>query len=573
MKQIIKRRSAQHNLTAELPPFLLQLLASRGITEDQHLYQRLADLPDPFLLMGMDKAIVRLANAFRKQQKITIVGDFDADGATSTALLLKALPALGFQHINFFVPDRFEFGYGLSVAAVQALRNQSPDIIITVDNGISSIDGVDFANKLGIDVIITDHHLPGKILPDAIAIINPNQQHCECPAKNLAGVGVAFQLVIALRQALKQMRLVDGTQLPNLAQYLDLVALGTVADVVPLDFYNRILVGQGIKRIRANQMSEGIRQLLLVAKKDYRFLTSSDFGFALGPRLNAAGRLEDMTQGIMLLVTESEVFANELAVDLDALNHARKQIEGSMQQEAEEIIQSLMAKVETIPLGFCLYHEDWHQGIVGLVASRIKEKYHRPVIAFALDKTEDGVTLLKGSGRSIQGVHLRDILDRMATQNPQLISKFGGHAMAAGLSMDHKYLADFSVAFNTVLAAVDKQVFEPTLLTDGEINEKDMHVYTAQQIKDVIPWGQGVPEPLFDGRFQVLSQRVVGGSHLKLVLFVHDASQAIDAIWFNYDIGINMSKGVQVVYKMDVNRYRGQQTLQLMVEQVTALTE
>ena len=574
---LIRRRTilAETQLGDEVHPLLRRLLAQRGIVHPEEIAHELTHLADPMQMRDMGKAVERLWQALNSQQRIVIVGDFDADGATSSALAILGLSAFGFQQVSFMVPNRFEYGYGLSVQIVDELALQKPDLLITVDNGISSIDGVARANQLGMEVIITDHHLPGQQLPAAVAIINPNQPGCAFPGKSLAGVGVVFYLLIALRSRLRAEGwfVRENIVEPNLANWLDLVALGSVADVVPLDFYNRILVAQGIRRMRNGAMRPGIRALLQVAGRNYRQLASVDLGFVLGPRLNAAGRLDDMSQGIMLLLTESDALAQELAQELDALNRDRRLIEQQMQQEALQIVDELTADMQAIPRGFCLFHPDWHQGVVGLVASRLKEKFHRPVIAFAQAETGDEI---KGSGRSIQGVHLRDLLDEVATANPGLLSKFGGHAMAAGLSLKQADLPQFHQAFLQALAAIgDQSLFEPVIESDGEVSPQDMNLYTAQLLRDAMPWGQGLPEPRFDGEFYLLEQRLVGERHLKMKLgFTPDRNRAIDAIFFNCDLQCwpNPSvQKVQLVYQLSINDYRGDQTLQLIASDMRPL--
>jgi single-stranded-DNA-specific exonuclease len=566
----------ESEFSADVHPLLKSLLLKRGISSNQQIQHELSQLADPFLMKGMQLAVERLWAALQLQQKIIIVGDFDADGATSSALAILGLKELGFANVNFVVPNRFEYGYGLSEAIVEELAWQKPELIITVDNGISSIAGVDKANALGVDVIVTDHHLPGQQMPAALAIINPNQNGCLFPGKALAGVGVFFHLLIALRKFLREQEWFarQGRAEPNLANYLDIVALGTVADVVPMDFYNRILVAQGIKRIRAGMMRPGIRQLLQVAEKDYRYLSSVDLGFALAPRLNAAGRLDDMTQGIMLLTTASEDLAFELAKTLDDFNRDRRIIEQQMQIEAMQIVDSIMQDIEEIPRGFCLYHPDWHQGVVGLVASRIKEKFHRPVIAFA--NADNGE--LKGSGRSIKGIHLRDLLDDIATSNPSLLDKFGGHAMAAGLSLAASSFDDFQKAYIAALGRIeDTALFEAMIESDGAVEAKDMNLFTAQLLRDSMPWGQQFPEPVFDGTFYVKSRRALGEKHLKLQLsYESDNKALIEAILFNTDANQWMEqplKKVFVVYKLAVNHYRSEQSLQLMIQTMQAVED
>ena len=572
----IKRRTviSESQLSDDIHPLLKRLLAQRGITQNHEINHELTELVDPFLMKGMRQAVDRLLLALQEKQKIIIVGDFDADGATSTSLALLVLEKMGFSNVGFMVPNRFEYGYGLSEAIVDELAWQKPDLLITVDNGISSIAGVAKANHLGIDVIVTDHHLPGAELPAATAIINPNQPGCEFPGKNLAGVGVVFYLMIALRKTLRENHWFEeqGIVEPNLANYLDLVALGTVADVVPLDFYNRILVAQGIKRLRAGYMRPGIRHLLQVASKDYRYLSSVDLGFTVGPRLNAAGRLDDMTQGIMLLVTESEELASELAQALDDFNRDRRAIEQQMQKEALLIVEEITANLDEISRGFCLFHEDWHQGVVGLVASRIKEKFHRPVIAFAKADGEDK-NEIKGSGRSIKGIHLRDVLDEIASSHPGLLDKFGGHAMAAGLSLDSDKLQKFKDAFDDVLANIqDDSLFEAVIESDGEVEAKDMNLYTAQLIRDAVPWGQQMPEPLFDGEFFLINHRIVGTRHLKMQVALNAGDKkGIDAIHFNCDEKAwpnTQAQKVALVYRLSINHYRGAQSLQLIVDNI-----
>ncbi|NRB40026.1 MAG: single-stranded-DNA-specific exonuclease RecJ [Pseudomonadales bacterium] len=577
--QTIARKALCEDVFSDsVPPLLKRLLIQRGVGCDAQIKHELSELSDPFLMKGMQGAVRRLLQALQAQQKVIIVGDFDADGATSTALMLLVLQRLGFQQVSFMVPNRFEYGYGLSEAIVDELALQKPDLLVTVDNGISSIDGVKKAADYGIDVVITDHHLPGRTLPEAVAIVNPNQHGCEFPSKAMAGVGVVFHLLMALRKSLRELQWFETQNIaePNLADYLDLVALGTVADVVPLDFYNRILVAQGIKRIRAGRMRPGIQQLLQVAGKDYRQVCSADMGFALGPRLNAAGRLDDMSQGILLLSTDSSEFAFELAQQMDAFNRDRRLIEGQMQIEALAIVDALMAEIEEVPRALCLFHEDWHQGVVGLVASRLKEKFHRPVIAFAKAENIDGQVQveLKGSGRSIAGIHLRDILDEVATKNPGLLNKFGGHAMAAGLSLAADDFEQFQKAFLKIVDAIeDASIFEPVIETDGALQAYDLNLYNALMIRDAMPWGQGLPEPVFEGEFYMMQQRILKEAHLKCELAVSAQSgETYPAILFNTDVEFwsqhssSLPIKVQVVYRLSVNTFRGVQSLQLMIQ-------
>ena len=558
----------QANFSDNINPFLQKLFYSRGCTSDADLQVQLSSLPRPDSLLGIDAAVKELVEALNNQQKILIVGDFDADGATSAAMMMLALKAMGYSQVDYLVPNRFDYGYGLTPEIVELARCKSPDLIITVDNGISSIEGVDCANQLGIKVVITDHHLPGARLPAAAAIINPNQQNCSFPCKNLAGVAVAFYLLSALRAELRALNWFVEQKIsePNMAHYLDLVALGTVADVVPLDQVNRTLVHQGLLRIRSGQARAGVYALLRIAGKNPARLVSADLGFAVGPRLNAAGRLDDMSLGIQCLLAEDSATAMQTAQELEQLNQERKAIERSMQVEALEIVDNLgFADCAELPHALCLYQSDWHQGVVGLLASRIKEKYHRPTAVFARDK--EGV--LKGSVRSIPGLHIRDLLDSIATLNPGLISKFGGHAMAAGLSIDESLLPEFEQALQQqVKQTIDESDLKATLLTDGELSSELLTMHTAQILRDAAPWGQAFPEPCFQGLFNLVQQRIVGENHLKVVLSPTSAQQlTIDGIYFNVDTQQwPTAEGlVRCVYRLDINEYRGQENLQLMI--------
>ncbi|MGB2179625.1 MAG: single-stranded-DNA-specific exonuclease RecJ [Porticoccaceae bacterium] len=560
----------------DVSPFLQKIFQSRGLFSDSDLNLNLTQLPSPDKLLGLDTAVGHLVGALEMQKKILIVGDFDADGATSSALMMLALRAMGFESVDFLVPNRFDYGYGLTPEIVELAQQKTPDIIITVDNGISSVDGVSCANKLGIKVIITDHHLPGKVLPDAAAIINPNQPDCEFPCKNLAGVAVAFYLLSALRAKLRTNQWFEKNSLPvpNMANYLDLVALGTVADVVPLDQVNRVLVNQGLLRIRSGLARPGILALLRIAGKDHSRIVASDMGFAVGPRLNAAGRLDDISRGIQCLLTDDPAQALELAQELEQLNQDRKAIEQGMQQEALKIVDDLpLDGQQELPAALCLYQADWHQGVVGLLASRIKEKFHRPVAVFANDK--EGI--LKGSVRSIPGLHIRDALDAVATQNPGLITKFGGHAMAAGLSLEKSSLKAFEQALQQqVMDTIEPDDLEATLKTDGELAACLMTKQSAETIRDAGPWGQSFPEPSFQGIFTLKSQRIVGERHLKVVLApVDDESQQLDGIYFNIDIDQwpTTITTVQCVYRLDINEFRGRETLQLLIQYMAPVSK
>ena len=553
----------------QLDPLLQRIYQSRGIDSQASLDRRLNCLPEPQSMTGLDAATLRLVTAAQNQQSVLIVGDFDADGATSSALMVLGLRAMGFQAVDFLVPNRFDYGYGLTPEIVDLAAGKSPDLIITVDNGISSVEGVARANKLGIEVIVTDHHLPGSQLPDAVAIVNPNQQGCDFPSKNLAGVGVAFYLLIALRTELRQQQWFDQQQIaePNLSQWLDLVALGTVADVVPLDQVNRALVHQGLLRIRSGHSRPGIQALLRIAGKNPARLVATDLGFALGPRLNAAGRLDDISLGIQCLLCDDPQQALHTAQELDELNQDRKSIETGMQQQALAIVEQLGLEDKSMPAALCLFQPDWHQGVVGLLASRIKEKYHRPVVAFA--RGDNGE--LKGSSRSIPGLHIRDALDAVATQNPGLITKFGGHAMAAGLSLTEDKLAEFEQAFQQQVAElISEDDLQARLVTDGSLDAHQLSMHTAELLRDAGPWGQQFPEPCFQGDFHIVQQRIVGEKHLKLVLAPQNQPEiAIDAIWFNIDTARwpnPEAQTVHCVYRLDINEFRGVESLQLMVQ-------
>ncbi|MBD2860182.1 single-stranded-DNA-specific exonuclease RecJ [Spongiibacter sp. KMU-158] len=554
--------------SSSLDPLLAQIYAARGIADEAQLSTELSQLPAPDM-KGLPEAAGLLADAIIAKQKLLIVGDFDCDGATSTALGVLVLRAMGAEQVSFLVPNRFEYGYGLTPEIVAVAANQSPDLIITVDNGISSVDGVLAAAELGIPVIVTDHHLPGDHLPAAAAIVNPNQGGCPFPSKALAGVGVMFYVLLALRSTLRERNwfVESGIAEPNLADYLDLLALGTVADVVPLDQTNRILVEQGLRRIRAGRCRPGISALLQVAGKDRGRLVASDLGFAVGPRLNAAGRLDDITTGIHLLLTDSSDMALELAAELNDLNRERRAIEQSMKEEAVAELKKLKFASEGIPAGICLYEGSWHQGVVGILASRIKELYHRPVIAFA-DAGEDEI---KGSARSIEGLHIRDALDLIAKREPDLLNKFGGHAMAAGLSLSRHNFERFAEVFaKTVAELVDEAQLQARQLSDGELKADQLTLEHAELLRSGGPWGQGFPEPVFHGRFRLVQQRIVGQQHLKMVLSPEDnPQQVVDAIAFFIDPAVwpqPAVEWVELVYKLDTNLWQQRLSLQFLVE-------
>ena len=556
-----------------VPALLQRIYAGRGVTRQDELKLTLAELPSPDQLLGIEQALTLLTEALSQNLSILVVGDFDADGATSTALSVLALRSMGHQRVDFLVPDRFQYGYGLTPEIVALASEQQPDLLITVDNVISSNAGVSAARALGMRVLITDHHLPGAELPEADAIVNPHQSGCLFAGKNLAGVGVIFYVMSALRSRLRDSGwFADrGLEQPNMARWLDLVALGTVADVVSLDKINRVLVSQGLARMRAGQMRPGIQALLELANRDHRRLVAADLGFAIGPRLNAAGRLEDMTIGINCLLADDVVRARELALQLDELNRDRRIIEADMQREALAIIQELHLDEESMAWGLCLLDVEWHQGVVGLLASRLKERFHRPVIVFAQGQNGE----LKGSARSIPGLHIRDVLDSIAAEYPGMIDKFGGHAMAAGLSLSANKFADFSVAFDTeVRRLLTASELQAEIVVDGELLSEEMNLLVAQQLRDGGPWGQHFPEPGFFGEFDVIEHRIVAEKHLKMTLSLpaSDSDKGyIDAIAFGavdkHDVS-DLPKRLEMIYRLDVNEFRGRQSVQLLVDEL-----
>ena len=563
----IQRRPSDSSL-----PLVDRILQGRGLSRDQLAYS-LNGLADFTALKDIDRAAQLLADAIKQKKHILIVGDFDVDGATSTALAVDCLQKMGAAWVHYLVPNRFEYGYGLSAPIVDlAQKEYQPDLLVTVDNGISSFEGVARAKELGMQVLVTDHHLAADSLPNADAIVNPNQPECKFPSKNACGCAVIFYVCCALRRQLID-NCVDQNQLPNMAQYLDLVSLATVADVVPLDDNNRILVEQGLRRIRKGVGRPGIQALLKVAKKNHAQLTSKDFGFALGPRLNAAGRMDDMSIGIDCLLSMDPDRAISIAQVLDDLNQDRKQVESGMQQEALLQLNKLPLNDIKAANSLCLFQADWHQGVIGLLASRLKEKFYRPVIVFAPADESDNSdeSEVKGSGRSIPGFHLRDALDLVAKRLPHVLSKFGGHAMAAGLSIKKKHLAEFKNVFEEVASSLlSDDLLVNTLMTDGAPKAADYSVMMARELRFIAPWGQNFPEPLFDAEFEVLNFRLLGAdkNHLKLTLQEPDSKQVYDGILFNlerHDIDVHSLKRVHIVFEMDVNEFRGNENLQLMV--------
>ena len=570
MTLIVQRKvsaaAEQHLHTEGLSPLMARLLAARGVTQATELSANFSGLIPPQLLTNNFAMAKLLADAIGSNKKLLVIGDYDADGATATAVAVKGLSAFG-ANVDFLVPNRFEYGYGLTPEIVALAAMQKPDVIITVDNGIASVDGVAAANKLGIQVLITDHHLPGMETPQAACIINPNQHGCDFPSKHLAGVGVMFYGLLALRAELRERGDYKEKPEPNLTELLDLVALGTVADLVKLDTNNRILVEQGLRRIRAGACSKGISALLNVSGRQYQTTNAQDLGFYVGPRLNAAGRLDDMTLGIKCLLAESDTEATKIAQQLQDLNLQRRSIEADMQDGANVSLDDIdVANQFTISM----YQPEWHQGVIGILASRIKERFHRPVIAFA--EANDG--MLKGSGRSIAGLHLRDALDLLSKHQPDLIVKFGGHAMAAGLTIRLADFERFNQSFEIVVKSLITEAdLESVLEVDGGLLGKDMSFETAHTLEKLV-WGQGFAPPLFYDRFEVVNQRVLGEKHLKLTLKLvsHADSTSpapvIDAIYFNQSEFLDGA--IQAAYQLQTNIYNGTQKVQLNIKHIAA---
>ena len=569
-RRIVRRSTAPTGsaLPPSLHPVLRRVYAARGVHGPDDLELGLERLLPVGSLGGVPAAVELLLRCHRDGRRVLVVGDFDADGATSTALVVRQLRRLGFQDPGFLVPDRFRFGYGLTPEIVRVAATLQPDLIVTVDNGVSSVEGVAEARRHGIDVLVTDHHLPGPALPEAAAIVNPNLHGEVFASKSLAGVGVAFYVMAALTRALRDRGVLSDPAAVNPADLLDLVALGTVADVVPLDFNNRILVAQGLRRIRAGRCMPGLAALLEIAGRRLETVVAQDLGFQVGPRLNAAGRLEDMTLGIDCLLTADHGEARELAGRLAALNSERREIEARMQGEALAQVDALVATLEgELPAGLCLYDDGWHQGVIGLVASRVKERLHRPVIAFA--PGDPG--WIKGSARSVPGLHVRDALDAVAAHHPGLLEKFGGHAMAAGMTLRAERLAEFSAAFaEEVARAAGEDVLSGDLHTDGPLEPGEFNADTAVALREGGPWGAGFAEPAFDGRFGVLDTRVVGSRHLKLRLRA-PSGEVVDAIAFRYlddprAAALHAQDTVDLVYRAALDEYGGSRRLQLVAE-------
>jgi single-stranded-DNA-specific exonuclease len=574
---ITKRSSAGWQALPETwPTAIRKILAARGIKDEQDLCYPLADLPKPQQLLGMDDAVSLLIQALTENWRIKIVADFDTDGATSCAVAIRGLKAMGVKDIDYIVPNRFVHGYGLTPALLDEIAPEDqPDLLITVDNGISSHAGVTAAQQRGMKVLVTDHHLPGETLPTADAIINPNQADASFPSKNLAGVGVCFYLLLGLRQRLRQLGWFDQQAItePNLMRLTDLVALGTVADVVKLDRLNRTWVSLGTARMRAGQCAEGIKALMSVAGRDLSQCVSSDMGFAVGPRLNAAGRLDNMGVGIEALLTDNATVALSLATQLDQINKQRREVEQTMQDDALVQLENMVLDNEEVPLAYCLYDASWHQGVVGLLASRIKEKQHRPVIAFAPSSEAE----IKGSARSIPGIHIRDVLVLVASKSPAILSHFGGHAMAAGVTIAKVNLAEFHRLFLIAMEElVDPDNLNKQRLSDGELSEQEMTMALAEQLLHTAPWGQGFPEPQFHGVFHIETVKLVGQlqSHLRLTCRLAD-QRIVTAMAFGQEQPDWLQAGQKALlrYRLNINEYRNVRELQLLVEEVLPINQ
>jgi single-stranded-DNA-specific exonuclease len=536
-------------------PILARILAARGIQSADALDPSLANIIPPDQLTNASKMAVMLADAIAANKSLLIIGDYDCDGATATAVAMRALKSMGAK-VDYLVPNRFEYGYGLTPEIVDLAFKRRPDVLITVDNGIASVEGVARANGLGLQVLVTDHHLPGDQTPDAACIVNPNQRGCAFPSKNLAGVGVIFYVMLALRAELRARGVFENRPEPNLTELLDIVALGTVADLVKLDENNRILVEQGLRRIRAGKACPAIRALLKIAGRDERKVTAQELGFSVGPRLNAAGRLDDMTLGIACLISDDAAEVEVLAQRLHTMNLERRAIEADMQEAAKIALDQIDVSKR---FSLSIFEPEWHQGVIGILASRVKEQYHRPVIAFA--SAGDGT--LKGSGRSIQGLHLRDALDLVAKRHPGLILKFGGHAMAAGLTIDEDGLDTFESAFEAVaqdlLSPAD---LDEVIEVDGALDMQTMDWSLALALESQV-WGQGFPAPIFTGSFEVKQQKIVGERHLKLSLQGLQSAGMVDAIYFGRQEFL--PERVQLVYALQTNEFNGRQSIQLNV--------
>lgn len=570
--QLVRRTIRKKSLTGgeHLHHLIQRIYLARGIQNYADVDYQLKHLQSPLGFKGLDVAAEIIIKAIKDQQRIVIVGDFDADGATSTALVIRCLSQMGAQHISFVVPNRFEYGYGLTTELVDVLVKKNAELVITVDNGISSFNGVSKAKSLGMDVIITDHHLPPEQLPPADAIVNPSCVGDDFPSKSLAGVGVAFYLMTAVKAQLVKVNWFDQQQLapPNLAHYLDLVALGTVADLVPLDKNNRILVKGGLKRMQRQQSVKGINALFKVAGIDLTQADANSLAFYVAPRLNAAGRLEDMSIGINLLITDDANEAKSLANELNDINQQRKSIQADMQRFADSVVDELSQKQE-LPQAICLFHENWHQGVVGLLASKVKEFTHRPVIAFA--KENETSQWVKGSARSVSGLHIRDVLVDIDSSEPGLIRKFGGHAMAAGLTIEQSNLNQFKTRFlEKVTEHLGSKALNKEILSDGSVEVEDLNLKMAELIQSAGPWGQYFDQPVFDDWFIIKQKKLIGDNHTKLVLQTPDLNKQIGAVAFNKHPNEFVEEGqnIHVCYQLMVNEFRNRRSLQLKIDHV-----
>lgn len=572
MKKIVRRPTPANIIEIHPEPLLNRIYQARNVQSSEELEYGLTNLLPYHGLTDIDQALDCLEEALHTQQRILIVGDFDADGATSTALAVRALKAFGFQQVSYLVPNRFDFGYGLSPEIVVVAKEQQPQLIITVDNGIASIAGVASANAAGIKVLVTDHHLQGDELPKAVAIVNPNRIGDQFQSKNLAGVGVIFYVMLALRSRLRSIGWFKSANIsePNMAQFLDLVALGTVADVVNLDRNNRILVHHGLLRIRSGQACQGIKALITASKRSFVKIVASDLAYAIAPKINAAGRIDDISLGIECLLTESVERARTISHELEAMNNERREIEKDMHRQAARALDNLSIEQE-LPLGVCLYEESWHQGVLGILAARIKDKFHRPVIAFAAaNETE-----IRGSARSVSGLHIRDLLGVIDARHPGLITRFGGHAMAAGLTLPRENYQQFAQIFvNEIANTVKSEDLDEVLYSDGELSGTHFSLSIAELLSGAGPWGRGFPEPIFDNVFELLEQRLVGQKHLKLTLRPQGMQQELGAIYFNIDLEVwpnYRCSRVRAAYRLAINEYNGRRSVQLMIEDMVGV--
>jgi len=552
-KKIIRARKSlddkENTFSANLHPLLKRIYLNRGIQHESEIDTSLKNLLPYHDLLNIDQAAALLGKAIQENKRMLIVGDFDTDGATSTALAIKTLKTLGAKYVDYLIPNRFEHGYGLTPEIVDIAAQKNPDILITVDNGISSHEGIKKAREYGMEILVTDHHLAPEKLPENCIIVNPNQPHDLFKSKNMAGVGVIFYVMCAVKKYL-------NSEIP-MVPFLDYVALGTVADVVPLDKNNRILVHQGLKRLRQGQGSPGIYALLQTAGRQASRLSPTDLGFLIAPRLNAAGRLEDMSLGVTCLLSENKEEAKILAMQLDQLNKERREIQSDMLIQAEKLL-------EHIPEGLCLYHPDFHQGVIGIIAGKLKDRYHRPTVIFSKSNADE----LKGSARSIPSIHLRDLLALMDTRHPDLIKKFGGHAMAAGLTIAENQFEKFSTIFNeTINQQLDEESLKNILYTDGELHTQEFTIEIAELLRDHSPWGQGFPAPLFEGNFEILQQRLLQEKHLKLVVKPVGENIAIDAIYFHHP-SLLEEKNIKLAYRLDINEYQEMKKIQLLIEYI-----